>query len=243
MKTSNKLLLTAILFLLASLTAYNMALKTEYRRGTYKDLYKDFTALNFQDFDALEINPGSIVNVKVMAGPYAVWVRKEAAEHVRLKQTGRRLRLDATFDADKKSMGRGYTVMIRCPRLASLATDAVYSVGGKLITDHDLGPAQKFGVTVTGFAQDSLRVAQDNASVVKLVDNRFGLLRAVAGLSVGSSSALQILPSNRIGAARLDIRNKSELLLENVRIPELHYQFADSAKATMSGAALSALTR
>jgi hypothetical protein len=52
-----------------------------------------------------------------------------------------------------------------------------------------------------------------------------------------------VLPSNRIIAANLDIRHKSQLILEGATIPQLYYQFADSATATISGAALSALNR
>ncbi|SMB85053.1 hypothetical protein SAMN00120144_3158 [Hymenobacter roseosalivarius DSM 11622] len=243
MKTSNKLLLTALLFLLTSLAAYNMALKTEYRKGTYKDPYKNFTALNLKDFNALEINPASILNVKVMAGPYAVWVHKKAAEYVQVKQTGQRLRLDVAFAEDKDFTGNSYAVMISCPRLTSLTTNAVYSVKGKQTIDKDLGSFPNFGVTVSGFTQDSLWVRQDNASLLKLTDNTLGRLRAVAGLSPGSSSTLHLLATNHITAANLGIRHKSQLILENVAIPQLHYQFADSAKATISGASLGAFTR
>jgi hypothetical protein len=241
MKTSNKLALTAFVFLLASLAAYNMALKTEYNKGTYKDPFKDFTALNFKDFNALEINPAHILNIKVSAGPYAVWVRKEAAAYVQVKQTGQRLRLDAVFPEERDYARRTYAVMISCPRLINLTTNAMYSAKGKLSTDK--AQATSYAVTVSGFAQDSLRILQDNASSVKLLDNTLSQLRVVAGLSVGSSSALHVLPGNRIAAASFDIRNKSQLVLDDVSIPKLRYQFADSAKATISGAALAGLIR
>lgn len=243
MKTSNKLALTALIFLLASLAAYNMALKNEYGKGTYKDPFKDFTALSFKDFNSLEINPTHILNVKVSKGPYAVWVRKEAAEYVQVKQTGQRLRLDAVFPEERDYAGRTFAVMISCPKLTDLTTNAMYSVKGKLSTDKAQASSGSYAVTVSGLAQDSLRIHQDNASTVKLLDNALGQLRVVAGLSAGSSSALHVMPNNRIAAASFDIRNKSQLVLDGVSIPKLRYQFADSAKATISGAALSALTR
>lgn len=243
MKTSNKLLLTAVLFLLASLAAYNMTLKNEFNKGTYKDPYKNHTALSFRGFDELEINPGSICKVNISKGPYAVWVRSSAVDFVQVKQTGKRLRLDVAFPAEKGSPRNAPTLMISCPQLNVLSTNALYSVNGKPTIDKAIKPSQSFAVTVSGFAQDSLLVRQDNASIVKLVDNKLGLLRAVAGLSPGSGSSLQVLPSNRIIAANLDIRHKSQLILEGTTIPQLYYQFADSATATMSGATLSALTR
>ena len=243
MKTSNKLLLTAVLFLLASLAAYNMTLKNEFSKGTYKDPYKEYTALNFKDFDELEINPGSLMNVKVSQGPYAVWVRSAATDFVQVKQTGKRLQLNVAFPAEKSSSGRVPTLLITCPQLSALSTNAVYLVNGKPTTDKAVKSSQSYAVTVSGFAQDSLILRQDNASIVKLEDNKFGLLRAVAGLSPGSGSSLQVLPSNRIIAANLDIRNKSQLILEGTAIPQLYYQFADSATATISGAALGMLRR
>lgn len=232
-----------MVFLLASLAAYNMALRTEYRKGTYKDPFKDFTALKLRDFHDLEINPGSILNVQVTKGPYAVWVRKKAAEYVQVKQAGLRLRLDATFAEEKVYTGSAYAVIITCPQLVTLTTNAVYSVKGKQITDKNQGPFTTYAVTVTGFAQDSLRVLQDNASTVKLIDNTLGELRAVVGRNPGSGSALHLLPGNRITAADLAIRSRSQLILEDVAIPRLRYQFADSAKATISGAALGVIRR
>ncbi|QIL76703.1 DUF2807 domain-containing protein [Hymenobacter sp. HDW8] len=241
MKTSNKIALTALVFLLASLAAYNMALKKEYNKGAYKDPYKNFTALSFQDFEALEVNPAHILNVKVSAGPYAVWVRNDAAEYVQVKQIGKRLRLDAIFPEEREYAGPSYAVMISCPRLSSLATNAMYSVKGKLTTDK--ASPSSYAVTVAGFDQDSLRIQQDNASSVKLIGNAFRQLHVVAGLSSRSSSAFYVMPGNQIASASFDIRNKSQLVLDNVSIPKLRYQFADSTKATISGSALAALTR
>ena len=86
--------------------------------------------------------------------------------------------------------------------------------------------------------QDSLTLHQDKASRIELAGNQLGNLRAAAGATPGSHATLQINPDNHIGAASLAIEHQSELILNNVAISRLRYHFADSAKATVTGAAL-----
>ncbi|PSR52526.1 hypothetical protein AHMF7605_02790 [Adhaeribacter arboris] len=86
MKTSTVLLLTAFLILLGSLAAYNMALKNEYNKGTYKDPYHNYITLNYRDFDQVEINPATEMNVKIKAGPFSVQVHPHATDLVKIKK-------------------------------------------------------------------------------------------------------------------------------------------------------------
>ena len=91
MKTSVKFLLAATLVLLASLTAYNMALRTEYRSGAYKDPLRHYTALGFTNFTEVAVPAASGLNVKIMAGPFKVRVNPAAEKFVRFSQQGGRL--------------------------------------------------------------------------------------------------------------------------------------------------------
>ncbi len=242
MKNSNKWGLAALLVLLGSLTAYNMGLRTEYRRGTYKDPLRDYAALNFKNFTEVAVPAASTASVKIVAGPFGVRVAPFATEFVHISQQGGRLVVAAAFPAQRNSLAGRDVVVISCPRLAALATDAVYQLEGQPQVDKSF--SYDFGghrVLVQGFAQDSLVLRQDRGSRVELAGNRLGYLRAVAGASAGSNSILQINSGNRIGAADLDLRHRSELLIDNVAIPRLRYHFDDSAKATLSGAALASL--
>lgn len=65
MKTSTTFLLAALLVLLASLTAYNMALRAEYRSGTYKDPLRSYKVLNFKNFTEVTVPAASALSVKI----------------------------------------------------------------------------------------------------------------------------------------------------------------------------------
>jgi hypothetical protein len=236
MKNSTKYLLAALLVLLASLTAYNMALRTEYRAGTYKDPLRNFTALNFKGFDEIAVPAASTITVKIVAGPYAVHLSPEAAEYVHLRQQGRQLLVSADFASHHEYLGGRPLLVISCPRLARLRTDAVYQQAGQPQVDKQYAGGHL--VQVQGFRQDSLTVRADHASRVELAGNKLALLRAEAGLSPGSHTTLQVGSDNHIAAASFRISHQAELLLDNTAIAQFQHQFSDSAKVTLTGVAL-----
>ena len=238
MKNSTKWLLAAALVLLASLTAYNMALRSEYRKGTYKDPLREYTTLAFKSFTEVAVPAAGVVSVRIVPGPFSVRLSPQAARFVHLSQQGGRLSVTAAFPEQVENLGRGAAVVISCPRLARLSTDATYQVQGQAHRNNRpvwLGNCQ---VLVQGFAQDSLTLHAEADSGIELSDNHLGYLRAVAGTSPGSHPTLQLNSGNRIEAASLTLENQSVLLLNDVVIPQLRYQFADSARAMLTGAAL-----
>jgi hypothetical protein len=210
MKNSSKFLLAAVLVLLASLTAYNMALRTEYHKGTYKDPLRGFATLPLTGFTEVAVPAASSVNVKVVAGPYSVRLNPRVQEFVHVRQQGQRLIVEANFPVRQAFLGWGDGVVISCPRLTALTADAVYLEAGQQRADKKY-PESRI-VRVEGFVQDSLTVRADRAD-------------------------------NRIAATRLDLQHQSELKMNNVLIPELRYQVADSAQALLSGATLRSLSQ
>ena len=238
MKNSTKYLLAAGLVLLASLTAYNMALRAEYRRGDYKNPLRGYVTQRFRDFTEVVVPASNVVSVKIVPGPFSVRLNPGAAEHVHLRQEGNRLVITATFPKWRRYFGPAETVLISCPRLAALTTDAVYKSEGKPLTTKEFSARDYTKVLVQGFRQDSLTLRQDHGSCIELAGNTLGLLRATAGASPGSHGLLQLAADNHLAAASLTLAHQSELVLENVRIPQLHRQFSDSAKVTLTGAAL-----
>lgn len=240
MKNSNKWLLAALLVLLASLTAYNMALRTEYRRGTYRDPLRDYTTLGFRDFTEVAAPAASVVGLKIVAGPFRVRISPRAAKYVHLRQQGGRLVVTAAFPDDRVPLGQE-SVVISCPRLTHLSTNAEYGAKGKLRRDRTEMFYGVSPVVVKGFTQDSLSVQQDNATRIELQDNNLDFLRAVAGNTPGSRGTLQLNQGNRVAAASFAIGHQCELQLHDVLIPRLRYHFADSARATFTGAALTSL--
>ncbi|MGI4762302.1 MAG: hypothetical protein ACRYF0_16450 [Janthinobacterium lividum] len=241
MKNSSKYLLAAVLVLLASLTAYNMALRTEYRRGDYKNPLRGYVAQGFRDFTEVVVPASNVVSVKIVPGPFSVRLNPGATEYVHLRQQGNRLIITATFPKWRRYFGPAETVLISCPRLAALSTDAVYEAQGKPSISKDFREYEK--VLVQGFRQDSLTLRQNHGSCIELAGNTLGSLRATAGPSLGSHGLLQLNADNRIAAASLTLAHQSELVLDNVQIPQLHRQFSDSTKVTLTGAALGSVLR
>ncbi|MGI4871580.1 MAG: hypothetical protein ACRYFX_10425 [Janthinobacterium lividum] len=235
MKTSTKYLLAALLVLLASLTAYNMALRTEYHKGTYKDPLRDYATLTFKDFDAIEIPAASLLQVKIVAGPYAVRLNPKAKEYVHLTQQGRRLIITAAFPEKREYLGWGETVVVSCPRLTELHTDGTYQLKGKAQFDK---ADTRGNIQVQGFRQDSLALQANRATSIGLTGNKLGYLRATLGTTPGSQTSLALEVDNHIAAATLAMQHQSKLTVNNLAIADIHWQFADSAKAELTGAAL-----
>lgn len=245
MKTSNKLLLTALFVLLASVIAFNVALKAEYNKGTFRDLYKDYTSLGLKDFSTITVNGAGSARVEVVPGDYQVRVLDHAAEYIKMDVRGQELVLDVAFPEEYSMPNAVAHVIIACPDLRTLKADAVYSAAGEKVVEkvYQGWPSANNGVTVKEMKLDSLTIEQDNGSSVALAGNRIGNLHATAGLSNASSPRLTIARGNVISSARFDIRSRSELVLEDVAIPHIDYCFSDSAKTVLSGASLAIMKK
>ncbi|AMR26444.1 hypothetical protein A0257_04545 [Hymenobacter psoromatis] len=237
MKTSTTFLLAALLVLLASLTAYNMALRAEYRSGAFKDPLHDYATLKFSNFTEVEAPAAGVVGIKIIAGPYRVRISPRAAKYVQVHQQGSRLVITAAFPDQRVPLGQT-AVVISCPQLTQLTANADYALNGARHRDKQEIFFAASPVVVEGFTQDSLSVQQDNATHIELIKNNLKFLRVVAGATPGSHSILQMGQDNRIAAANLALNHQSELQLYNLAIPQLQYHFADSAKAILTGAAL-----
>ncbi|MFD1468385.1 hypothetical protein ACFQ48_09125 [Hymenobacter caeli] len=239
MKNSNKWVLAAVLLLLGSLTAYNMGLRAEYRTGNYKDPLHNFAALDFKNFTSVSVPAATALQVKIVRGPFGVRLNRDVATAVHVAQRGGQLVVTASFAGQRRYWGPRDVLIISCPRLDSLSTDAVYQLDGKPQTDKN-GTMGR--VAVEGFVQDTLVLRQRRASRVALAGNTLRYLRAEVGSGPGGA-ALDLNGSNRIAAADLDVRRHGELSISNVAIPQLRYHFADSAQATLAGTALGQLAR
>ena len=232
MKTSTSFLLAAALVLLASLTAYNMALRAEYRSGAYLNPLRNYRALAFRNFDTVSVPSAGEFGVKIVAGPFAVHVGHQAADYVRITQQGRQLRIALAYPQQPVPLG-GETVIISCPRLAALTVVGTYSVAGQpQLTRQQAGGT----VLVQGFRQDSLALRQERSNQIRLAGNTLGRLRAVVGTLASSEPSLEIGPDNHIQAASLTINHRGRLDLKTA-ISHLSYHFSDSATVVFSGPA------
>ncbi len=243
MKKSNIWLSAAFSVLLLSLSAYNLGLRAEYRRGTFRDPLRGTTALSYQGFDAVDLPAATAMSVRLTAGPYAVRVRDDAAQYLKITRQGGRLTVALVFPEERKYLGQRPAITISCPRLRELHTGGTYSEKGRVVTQTpgDNSPGG-YAVRVQGFGGDSLVLRQDQASRVELSGCQLGFLRADIGRNAGSRAELAIEKDNRIAAADLRLPHRGELRLA-ARIGAPRFTAADSASVQLSGAALSGLGR
>ena len=243
MKTSNKLILAALAVLLMGLAFYNNALRAEYRTGTFRDPLKNFVTIPVKAFDRLDLKSASLAGVRIEPGPYGVRVHKQAAEALQVQQQGQQLTLGFRFAGSARPFlisSNHPAIIVTCPSLAALRTDASYSADGKVTIDHAQTFGYNFSIAVRNFRQDSLLVEAENGSHIDLLGNTLGRLRVTAGHTEGSP-IVRVHLGNHIQQAKFRMGGKSKLVFDELAIPELAYQFADSATTTLPGRSLSVL--
>ncbi len=238
MKTSNKLLIAALLFLLVALIAYDYQLKDAYDSGSYKNPYRDFKTLKFEDFDAVDVISSTAANVKFVQGPFKVMVAANYLEFLKVKQYGKRLELSVSFEHDYWYSPDPYVLIISCPKLVNLNVSASYMANGKEVIDTAVKEEWNMRkVLVDGFQEDSIFIKQDYASIVVLSDSRIKSVRVVTGERPGSGSKLIVLKNNHFDNTNIDVLNKSNFYLNDANIQNLRYYLADSARMIINGAA------
>lgn len=235
MRTSNKILTATLALLIIGLALYDLRLKAEYKKGDYADPYRDFVKLDHKDFDAIELNSSTAVNIMLVQGPFKVMVTPQATDFVDIRQEKNRLIVDVKFRDHFSGVNPEYVVYISCPVLSCFKADAHYLADGVKVTDtvaRDLGWRP---TVISGFNADSLVIQEDHASNVKLENNRINSFRATVGLSDKSGAALTIGKNNQFTKSNLDILNRSKLWIKGTDVNNLNYKLADSASLIING--------
>jgi hypothetical protein len=238
MKKSNLFIVIGLILCIASIIFYDFSLKAEYESGSYKIPFRNFQDLSFKDFDILDINSSTAANAKFVQGPFSVRIAKDAMDFVRVKQNGRRLQINADFSGDYLFNPNQYLLVISCPKLVEVNTDATYRSNGRPVTDSAVRIDWRMRqVLIDGFTQDSLTIGQDYASTVVFANNHIRSVHAVIGRRVGSGSNMIIEKTNQFQHAFIDIGQKSKLFLESAQIDDFKYQLDSSAQLIVIGKA------
>lgn len=244
MKTSIKLLLAALLVVGIALFAYDRMVIAEYNTAAYKDVYRYYTDLKFKGFDTINVNSVSAANVKFEQGPFRVRICPGGGDFTRLSQNGKTLNIDAIFKHEYQNNNNSYILIISCPKIAELSTNARYGTNGGFYIDTVVRNEWNMRkVWIGGFRQDSMIIREDYASRVFLANNQIGNLNAAIGLSPVSGSQLNILDNNKFDSADLSIGNESTLFINTVPKTNFKYQLADSARIILTGASLNILKK
>lgn len=239
MKTSNKILIAGVLLVLAALVVHDFRLRSVFKTKRYLDPYGEYTRLAMNNFDEIAVTGANIANVKLTQGPYSVMVANSDTNAIRITQKGNRLQIDVVYNSkDREDVyHNSYAVYISCPLLTSLSYNSM------AIVDKDTSLEQRamdtwfHKNTVFGFALDSLTIDQDNGSYVALDSNRIGRLTARVGASSGAAPRLLIADNNKIGEARLWLRNYSKTEISGKCIATPTTVVGDSATVTYRGTA------
>jgi hypothetical protein len=238
MKTSTKILIATMVFLVVAILGYDLLLKKEFFTGKYKNIYAKYVPLKFKDFDALQINASHRASVKIVQGPFGITADPNVLEYVQFAQNGKLLQMNVKYSAERFYNDQDYRIIISCPHLSSVNANAFVTINKQRVIDTAVSDNWNYGnLMIAGFKQDSLKLTQDYGSQVILANNNIGKLKAIVGVSDSSQSRLTILKSNKIDNARLQILNRSRLSLNEARIGYIEYLPADSSQLILNGAA------
>jgi len=143
MKTSTKLIISAIIVLIISMGIYNSALKAEFLTGNYKKAYHNFKPIGIKGFTEVEINGANLIDVEFKQGDYAVYNSKFNSDSVLFTKIGNRLIINIDLkkqtlrDTDRENgviwpvaNRRDNRITIICPRLTAIVTGNKFTING-----------------------------------------------------------------------------------------------------------------
>lgn len=236
MRTSIKILIAALALVLTGLLAYDTQLKAEYLKGNYKRAFGGFVPANFNNFNAIELQSGTAINLMVVKGPYKVTVDPTVGDFVKISQQGSKLIIRAVFKDHYRGLAGDYVVFVSCPELSSFSSNACYTTGDITVTDTTALNFAWRQTVISGFTNNNMLITESNASNVMIRNCRVDTLKAIIGISNNSGSDLTIGAGNYFKQTDFDIRNKSTLMLKNIAGGNINYHLADSAQLMVNGA-------
>jgi hypothetical protein len=253
MKTSTKLLLSALVVLIIAIGIYNSALKAEYLTGNYKKPYRNYKQVDIKGFTEVEINASKMIDVVFRKGDFAVYRSNYSEDTVRLTKTGNKLIVNVDLNAlpenniayngiEDRHEYRGNRIIIVCPSLSMLKTTNVFLVNGRAPVNYNFdkyAPYAHCTVEIGKFNLDSLTLVQGGNSQVNLSGNTIGALK----VNADHFSSIKIEADNKINSADLQINGKGELWLNNISFPKLTQHISDSARVTLYGASVKNLIK
>ncbi|HEY9001743.1 MAG TPA: hypothetical protein VIM89_10350 [Mucilaginibacter sp.] len=236
MRTSNKILIASFALLTISLAFYDFRLKAEYQKKDYTDAYREFVKLDYKNFNAVELESSTAVNIMLVQGPFKVAASPGAMDFLDIRQKKNRLVIGIKFPDHWRGIGPEYAIYISCPSLSSFKADASYMIDDTKVTDTIARDADWRPTMINGFTADSLNIQQDHASNVALQNNRIKHLTATVGVSDQSRSILTVGQNNKFDQADLTILNRSHLWIRGTNFNNINYHLADSASLIINGA-------
>ena len=245
MKTSTKLLLLAVIILFGTTAAYDFALRENYLMYYYNKPFREYTKLEFKDFDTIEIVASNVLNTEIIRSDTFDVRLHNWLSGAKITQKGKRLIINCETEKYNYQDGNSKpALLIKCPALKEVKTDARIFLNGRQQILKSILPSDVTGgkVVIRGFKQDKFSLVMNNASTVYLKGNSFKFLYANIGIHVSSRSSINIDYSNSIESADIDLQNNSVMSLNNIYIKNFKYKLSDSTQVSLNGISLRLLS-
>lgn len=244
MKTSIKLLITALLIIIGSMITYDLALRAEYRKGTYKSRFYEFEkTTDAKMFTTLDNRAANLVTVRVEQGEhFGIWMMKDLKDYISISHKGTVLVIDVI---DKKSPYiKPYIniyknrIIITCPAVNKIITTPFFASKENEEGNYSIG-----NTSLVGFSQQELELHINKATRLDLDKNKIDFLKAYVGDSSTQHANLTIRSNDQINNAEIKVEGKNELNLENPKITKSNFNISDSAQVNLSGSFLNQIKK
>ncbi len=236
MKTSNKLLLTAILVIIGSMITYDLALRAEYRKGTYKSRFYEMEKLSLEGFTILDNRVANIISVQIEYGKsYAVYMNNDLKNNLLISKNGNKLMIDVADKAKPKINPYKNNVIIICPKLDQVITSPNIRKSIKE-WDNDNGTT-----SITGFDQQNMDLLINKSTHLNFEKNKIGHLQATVGDNLSQHAYLFIGSNNQINDATIKVAGKNQLSIGSPKITKSNFTISDSAIVNLDGSILKQL--
>lgn len=231
MKTSYKLFLTAVLIAIISVISYDLALRAEYIKGTYKSSFYGFEKTTaFNGFSTIDNRAANLISIEVKKGNEpGIWVKSVWKDRFRISRKGNALVIEVANKQSTRVSAYENSITIVCPSLEKVITAPYLGKSGQNLI-HSQGTT-----IVSGFTLDKLSLEISKGVDIVLSRNKIAELQALVGDSKSNNAELTIAPGNEINNAIINVPGKNGLKIENSVINQRNFTIADSATVTFSG--------
>ncbi|MBC8987473.1 hypothetical protein H9X96_17025 [Pedobacter sp. N36a] len=235
MKTSNMLIVAAIIVTLGMLTTYNFSLKAAYQAGEYKNRFHNSEFTEFKNIETLNVTAANLMAIVVEPGQKeGIWVRNRIKDRLVLKQDGTTLTIGLTDEARKTSRSTGADdIVLVLNSLNKLDTKAFF------LDKTEVTDGRRYGgeVALRGIKATNLELQLGSGTAVSMDKVILKNLKAVVGAE-GDAAVLDLNTANEIEFADFEVPGASRLSLNNPKIVKTRYNLSDNATVTLNGAAL-----
>jgi hypothetical protein len=233
MKTSTILLISAIVIIMISLTAYNFTLRASYLNGDYKNPYYGLAFNPVKKISNLHVGSANNFQLRIIQGEkQGLYVSERANGRFTYKLIKDKMLIDLTEDAKKDDfMIYEDDLILVLSKLDTLDLAPYYK------TKEEQGRYLSGRINIKGFIQEEMVLNIGPGSIVSMDSLKVGKLKAVIGNEGDGRSELSV-HQGIYQSAVFEIPGAGSLELLNPEITKSEYSLSKNASVTLNGKAL-----